>query len=169
MDKIITNATPIISLSFLGKLKLLAELFNEVYIPSAVYREVVHGKSPRKYGRIELEEVVSKDVFTLYQVENSDLIHKLYGKLHEGELEVIVGAKELNIAFVAIDEHAARTLAKTFLLQPVGTVGILLFAKKKGKLDNVKDSLDQLIENGFFISKNIYEQALYQANEHESR
>ena len=40
----------------------------------------------------------------------------LYGRLHFGELEVIVGAKELGIDFAIIDEHAARKMASEFLI-----------------------------------------------------
>ena len=114
-SKIITNSTPIIGLSILGQLHLLAELFEEVYIPEAVYNEIVHSDTPRRYGKNELKTLVSMGTFTLYAVENSDTVKKLYGRLHEGELEVIVGAKELDLQFVAIDEHAARTMAKLFL------------------------------------------------------
>lgn len=159
-SKVITNSTPIIGLSIIGKLHLLAALFDEVYVPEAVYEEVVNSDSPRQYGRDELSKMVKEGIFQLYHVENSYLVKKLYGKLHEGELEVIVGAKELDFKFVLIDEHAARTLAKTFLLKPIGTIGVLIFAKKKGLIEEVKPLLDILTKHGFYISKSPYQQAL---------
>ncbi|MBM4761454.1 DUF3368 domain-containing protein [Bacillus sp. B15-48] len=165
MTKVISNSTPIIGLSILGKLHFLSELFDEVYIPHAVYQEVVHSDSPRKYGRDELSKLISDGTFQLYHVQNEALVKKLYGKLHEGELEVIVAAKELDLSFVVIDEHAARALAKTFLLQPIGTIGVLILAKKKGKIEEVKPYLDALISHGFHISKNLYQQALVRAGE----
>ena len=131
MEKIITNSTPIIGLSILGKLHLLSDLFEEVYIPDAVYQEIIHSNSSRQYGREELERLINEGIFKLYAIENTNLVRKLYGKLHEGELEVVVGAKELNLQFVVMDELAARALAKTFLLKPIGTIGILILAKKK--------------------------------------
>ena len=57
------------------------------------------------------------------------MIQRLYGKLHAGELETIVGGKELEIDFVLIDEIAARNMAKNFFLTPIGTLGILRLAK----------------------------------------
>lgn len=164
-NKIVTNSTPIIGLSILGQLHLLAELFEQVYVPVAVYQEIVHKDSPLQYGKDELEKFVSRGTFTLYNVENSVMVKKLYGKLHEGELEVIVGAKELDVQFVAIDEHAARTLAKTLLLKPIGTIGILILAKKSNKIEEVKPFLDTLLSNGFHISKKLYQLALVQAGE----
>lgn len=164
-NKVITNSTPIIGLSILGKLHLLADLFEEVYVPEAVYKEVVHSDSPKVYGRQELQKMIDEERLQLYSVENSKLVQKLYGKLHEGELEVVVGAKELDLKFVIIDEQAARNLAKTFLLQPIGTIGVLIFAKKKRLINEVKPLLDTLVEHDFYISKKIYQQALNQADE----
>lgn len=115
-------------MSILGNLHLLAELFERVFVPEAVYQEIVHGEIPRHYSKDELKILINEGVFTLYSVENILLIKKLYGKLHEGDLEVIIGAKELDLQFVAIDELAARTLAKTFLLKPIGTIVILILA-----------------------------------------
>lgn len=164
-NRIITNSTPIIGLSIIGKLHLLGEIFEEVYVPGAVYREVVNSNSSKNYGSNELRMMVRDGGFQLYNVENSSLVRKLYGRLHEGELEVIVGAKELELKFVMIDEHAARTLAKTFLLQPIGTIGILILAKKKGLIKEVKPLLDSLLEHDFYISKQIYQHALGQVGE----
>mgnify|MGYP004729017051 FL=1 len=42
------------------------------------------------------------------------MVKDLYGKLHYGELEVIVGAKELDILLAIIDERAARRMASEF-------------------------------------------------------
>ncbi|MFS0646066.1 DUF3368 domain-containing protein [Siminovitchia sp. 179-K 8D1 HS] len=165
MRKIISNSTPIISLAILGKLPLLAELFDVVYVPEAVYKEVVHTNTTKHYGKKELEQLVHEGKIHSIQVENKQLISTLYGKLHEGELEVIVGAKELGLETVLMDERAARSFAKTFLLRPIGTIGILLLAKKEGKVKQVKPLLDKLISEGVFLSKNLYYQALEEADE----
>lgn len=93
------------------------------------------------------------------------LVSKLYGKLHRGELEVIIGAKELGIQYVIIDEKPARRLADTLMLNSIGTVGLLLVAKKKGRITEVKSYLDGMISNHFRISENLYKYALSQAGE----
>ncbi|MEZ7172648.1 DUF3368 domain-containing protein [Sporosarcina sp. OR05] len=165
MKKIIINSTPIISLSIIGKLSLLHELFEEVYVPEAVYQEIVNGKSKKKYGRKELQKSVEEGNIKLLQIKNKQLVNTLYGKLHEGELEVIIGAKELGLLNVLLDERAARSLSKTLLLRPIGTVGILLLAKEKGKIENVKPFLDQFIANGIYLSKSLYNQVLNETEE----
>ena len=75
--------------------------------------------STRTYGKEELDDVISSGVFQLYKVQSGEMVNKMYGKLHEGELEVIIGAKELDLRFVVMDERAARDLAQMFLLKPI--------------------------------------------------
>lgn len=57
------------------------------------------------------------------------LVEQLYGKMHKGELEVIIAAKELSREFVLIDEKTARNFAEMNLLSPIVTIGLLVVAK----------------------------------------
>ncbi|GED34942.1 DUF3368 domain-containing protein [Brevibacillus centrosporus] len=165
MRKVISNSSPIIALSMIGHLSLMNELFDEVYLPAEVYREIVESESLREHGKRELQEAVEQGRFQIYQVQNEELVSKLYGKLHRGELEVIIGAKELGLEVVIIDEKSARRLADTFMLNSIGTVGLLLFAKKKGKITEIRPYLDRLLTHHFRISTGLYKQALFQAGE----
>ncbi|MHB1630209.1 MAG: DUF3368 domain-containing protein, partial [Bacilli bacterium] len=92
-------------------------------------------------------------------------VGKLSGKLHRGELEVIVGAKELGIQTVLIDEKAARKLADTFLMDSIGTLGILILAKRAKLVNDVQPYLDALLSTGFRIHKDIYRRILQEAGE----
>jgi len=51
------NASLIVSLAMIGKFELLWELFEEVYIPKAVYQEVVI-KGSEKSGAQELQHSI---------------------------------------------------------------------------------------------------------------
>jgi len=164
MSKVICNASPILSLVSIGKLDLLWKLFDGVYIPKAVYREIVlDGR--KKPGARELQNAIDAGYISICEVGNRDMVNQLYGVLHYGELEVIIGAKELKIKTVVIDEKLARRLAETLLLTPIGVLGILLFAKKKGKVTKVKPLLDALIRNNFRISEKLYLYILEKAGE----
>jgi predicted nucleic acid-binding protein len=68
MNKIISNSSPIVGLSIIGELSLLRELFDEVLIPEAVYREIVIGNPGRGYGKKELQEAIERGEFKLYHV-----------------------------------------------------------------------------------------------------
>jgi len=165
MIRIICNSSPIIGLSIIGKLNLLWEIFDEVIIPKEVYREVVEANLYNNYGSKELEKAVDQGMIIIYNVKNNTLVDELYGKLHRGELEVIVVAKELKLTDVVIDEKAARRFAETMLLQSIGIIGILIISKKRGKIEELKKYLDLLIKCNYRISKKLYENALRKAEE----
>lgn len=76
-----------------------------------------------------------------------------------------MAAKELSVNEVLLDDLPARKLAQTFLLQPLGTSGILILAKKEGKIPVLRPLLDQLIGNNFRVSAALYEQVLRYAGE----
>ena len=40
MRKVVVNTTPLIALSHVGRLDILKELYGEIIIPEAVYREL---------------------------------------------------------------------------------------------------------------------------------
>lgn len=92
----------------------------------------------------------------IFAVEDQEFINKIYGHLHKGELEVIIGAKEQNIEVVIIGEKSARKFAKDLGLKPIGILGILKLAKLEGKIYKLKPFLDMLIERKFRISDSLY-------------
>ncbi len=49
MHKVVSNTTPIISLLKLNKLHILRDLYNEIFIPTAVYQEIENGKDKEFY------------------------------------------------------------------------------------------------------------------------
>jgi predicted nucleic acid-binding protein len=66
-----------------------------------------------------------------------------------------------------IDERAARKVAMARKLPLIGTVGILLLAKRRGLLDSVKDVLDEMKAQGMRISDRLYVQVLTLAQEQD--
>lgn len=45
MPKIISNTTPIISLLKINKLRILKQLYGEIYVPQEVHNEIEAGKT----------------------------------------------------------------------------------------------------------------------------
>lgn len=93
------------------------------------------------------------------------MVKALYGKLHYGELEVIVGAKELDISLAITDERAARRMASEFLVDTIGILGILSLAKQRGIISCIKTDLDRLRENDYRIAESLYQQILIKNEE----
>lgn len=155
MIKVVCNTSPIIGLSSINKLNLLWEIF-ETIIPKEVYNEVISGNETKISGKKELMKAIEEGKIKIFDVQDQEFINKIYGHLHKGELEVIIGAKEQNIEVVIIDEKSARRFAKDLGLRPIGILGILKLAKLKGKIDKLKPCLDMLIERKFRISDSLY-------------
>jgi len=156
MNTTVSNSSPLIALSMIGQLDLIFEIFHKVYVPEAVYHEVASSESKNNYGRSECLQAVKHNKLSIYQVTNQMLVDQLYGKMHRGELEVIVAARELSVEFVLIDERTARQFAEMNLLTPIGTIGLLVVAKQRKIIKNVKVYLDNLMSKGFRIKKEMY-------------
>ena len=164
-EKVICNTSPIIGLLSIGRLSLLWELFDEIILPDAVFRELCAGSSVHQKEIIEIKEYVSKGYLKIYKVKNATMVKSMYGKLHFGELEVIVATKELGLHLAIIDEKAARKMASEFLIDTIGILGILILAKQNQLLSCVKPDIDKLLMNGYRISDELYEQLLEKAGE----
>ena len=164
MTKIVSNASPIIALSRIGMLSLLPLLFDQIFMPNAVYEEITQAGILRP-GAAETELAVANGVITLFTVKDQILVEHLSGKLHRGELEVIIGAKEIGLQTVLIDEKAARKLADTFLISSIGTLGILLLANQFNLIQDLQFYLDALLGIGFRINKDMYQRIQRQISE----
>jgi predicted nucleic acid-binding protein len=164
MIKVVCNTSPIIGLSSIDKLDLLWKMFDTI-IPKEVYNEVISGNETKISGKEELIKAVEEAKISIFAVEDQEFINKIYGHLHKGELEVIIGAKEQNIEVVIIDEKSARKFAKDLGLKPIGILGILKLAKLEGKIDKLKPCLDMLIERKFRISESLYVKLLMEVGE----
>ena len=85
--------------------------------------------------------------------------------LDRGEAEVLVLAEELHADWVLLDETKARLAAQLLGLRFTGTVGLLLLAKRVGKIAAIRPLLDELRAKKFHLSEKVYCAALEQAGE----
>ncbi len=137
----------------------------EVYVTKEVYNEILAGKEDNAIGKEELIDAVENGKIRIYEVKDKDLVNKLYGHLHRGEIETVIAAREMDITYVIIDERSARSFAKTFFLKPIGILGVLQRAKELNKVDRLKPLLDELIANNFRLSKKLYTELLKSVDE----
>ncbi|MEB2309915.1 MAG: DUF3368 domain-containing protein [Candidatus Brocadiaceae bacterium] len=106
-----------------------------------------------------------RNSFGVYELETCEWVRiekvndiekvKLLYDLEQGEAEVIILAKEKGIQHVLIDEKVARLQAKVLGLNVIGTLGILLMAKKNGLLNAIKPAIAKIQENGIWIRDEI--------------
>lgn len=160
---IVSDTTPISELTKVEYLDLLPQLFGKVVIPQGVFNELQIGQHPAAFI---VQNLAWLEVVT---VDNQQLVEELQKSfnLHNGESEAIALAEEIGASQLLIDEKAARKVAKARKLPIIGTMGILLLAKRRGLLDSVKDVLNEMQAKGTRISVSLYEQVLTLAGENQ--
>lgn len=155
---VVSNTTPIISLSAIGRLDILKKLFGKVIIAEAVYNEI---KIKQHYGYLEIEN----DFIEVQIIQGQLYKDFLLTELDSGEAETIILAKELNADFIIIDENLGYRIANNTGLTAIRTLSILLRAKEKGYIQQLKPLLDDMILKGRWYSQAVYNAILNQAGE----
>ncbi|MEE9338565.1 MAG: DUF3368 domain-containing protein [Methylococcaceae bacterium] len=156
--KTVSNTTPIISLSSIGKIEILKDLFQEIIIPQAVYDEI---KVKQGYGYNE----VDLSFITVQTIQNTEREKLLLEQLDAGEAQAIVLSKEINADNTVIDENTGYIIAKESGLNVIRTLSILLKAKEVEIITEVKPLLDEMISKGRWYSNYVYYSFLKKANE----
>ena len=155
MRKVIVNSTPLIILSKIGELEILKNLYGEIIIPRAVFEEVtIKSDAIKNLSWIKILEVQDKSNRKIYQA-----------KLHDGEVEVMMLAKEISADLLIIDDNAAKKFAKFLGFQVTGTLGILLKSKSEKIISEVKPILEKMQAENFYISEEIIKLVLKTAGE----
>jgi len=160
MPEVVSNTTPILTLMGIGVLDLLQQLYGEVCIPKGVWEEIQQGKDKSIY-----QDVSQLDWVQVQAVSNQEALAYLYTELDKGEAETLVLAREIEARLVLIDEKAARRVADQLGLTYTGSLGVLLRAKARELIPEVKPLIDQMRSNGIWISDTLYHHILQQANE----
>lgn len=158
--RVVSNTTPIIALSVVGRLNLLRDLYAEVLIPPAVYDEIMAGGA-RRVGATELRRASWIETISLLDPRRADLLVDL----DRGEAEAIALAMELDADLLLIDERLARRHAQRLGLTITGSLGVLLKAKERGLVPELQPLIQELRRNKIRLSEDVVQQALRLAGE----
>jgi len=156
---VISNTSAITNLAAIHNLQLLLQLYSQVMIPEAVYRELADIDPPvpgtlevQRASWLEVREIVNREVVERLQDEV---------RLDSGESEAIAVALELNADMLLIDERRGRAKADRLGVRITGLLGILVEAKQKNLIVAVKPLIDELIaKSEFRVSSALYSQIL---------
>jgi len=144
----VSNTSPVLNLAIINRLDLLREQFREIWLPPAVIEEL----------RLEEELPGSRAVrgareagwLQLGEVEDQLLVQVLQRDLDRGEAEAIALAVQMRAEWILLDERDARKVAKSLGLRVTGLLGILLRARREGKLPSLQEVMEELRENAGF-------------------
>lgn len=160
---IVSDTTPISELAKVELLDLLPQIFGKVVIPQGVFDELQTGQHP---AASFVQNLAWLEVIRVNNQQGVEELQRSFN-LDLGESEAIVLASELGASQLLIDEKAARKVAIARKLPLIGTVGILVLAKRRGLLGSVKDVLNEMQVKGTRISERLYGQVLTLAGEME--
>lgn len=148
---LVCNTGPLIALAKIDCVPLLQGLkFQRVCIPPRVHKEL--------WGKIGPESAaIEAGLDSFIQVVKpgsiSHQVETITADLDQGEKEVIsLGASVSGEVILLLDDQLGRKAAKALNLPVVGTVGILLSAKKRGLIEVVTPLLGELRERGYWLS-----------------
>ena len=159
---VVADAGPLIYLSVLQKLELLAELHGRVVVPGAVWREVVEVGA----GLPGSAEVAAATWIEVRQIdESAALVVALREHLDLGEASAIGFGVAEGADLLLIDERRGRHAATRLGLKGRGTLGVLVQAKRAGLIDAVGPHLQRLASSGFRLTDALTAAVLRQVGE----
>jgi len=161
---VVSNASPLINISRLKLFHYLPALYEKLFIPEAVVKEVVE-KGKGRTGAVEVLDGLKSGFIEKKRVDNALAVSALSEFFGSGEAEAIVLASEISADAILLDDNKARTVAGSMKLHVIGTIGILLDLKGRHIISEVRPYLNKAVKHGFRISSNLYNKVLQKADE----
>lgn len=149
MAPVVVDSTCLIALERIDQLDILTRLFPDIVAPPTVAEE---------FGS-------SLPWLSVRRVSNDFSAAALQTQLHRGEAEAIALAGEIPAERIILDDKKARRIARDLGLRVIGTVGVILLAKRARLVPVCRPLLDSLVREGFYVSEALYREALDLAGE----
>ncbi|MEW6690278.1 MAG: DUF3368 domain-containing protein [Pseudomonadota bacterium] len=147
MAETVCNTSPIQYLHQLGLLDLLKQLCGAIVVPPAVVDELAAG---RALG-VSLPDLAAVEWVKIRRPASQQAL-PLVTDLGAGEAEVLMLGLETPGTVVLLDDALARDIARAHHTPLKGTLGVLLEAKQRGLIHEVKPLLDRLQELRFRLA-----------------
>jgi len=126
---LISNSSPLIHLTRLGKWKYVVHAFPSLTIPMAVrYETIEKGKEESYSDALILEKLENEGWLKTVKLSHSSTLKtakELAVELGKGEAEAIALAAEKNERLI-IDDHKGRQIADYYGVETVTTLGLML-------------------------------------------
>lgn len=160
MPETISNSSPIQYLFQCNLLDLLPSLFDRVIIPEAVVAEISEGR-----GLGVTLPVMDALPWACVRAPKDPALLPLVTDLGQGEREVLALALASPGSLVILDDGLARRYAAHLGLRLIGTLGVLVRAKRQGLITAVAPVLDQLDRLRFRVDPETRTRVLLKAGE----
>lgn len=158
---IVSDTGPIVALAKVDHLGLLHTLFGTVLITEQVRNELL-AKQSAESKRIENALAQFVQVHLLEKIQPESVAATRH--LDRGEASAIQLAYSEKLPLI-IDEKLGRIAAERMSIPIVGTMGVLLQAKRKGLVSSVMPVLHEIRRKGYWLSDQMLNMAAKLADE----
>ena len=159
----VVNASPLILLGKLERLDLIEALAAQVMVPRAVVDEIAAGANDTTAQSVL--DWASRKVKPNIPVPGSIL----GWDLGAGESQVLAYClaipNQTGSHLAVLDDGEARAAAKVHGLGLVGSLGIILRARRAGLIPAARPLIDKLLVCGSYLSADLVQQALHKVGE----
>lgn len=145
---IISNTGPLIALAKANQLRLLESLFDQVHIPLSVHRELL-AKSGVEAER--LDQAFATFIRVVEHLEPAEAVRSVTLSLDRGEQEAVALAHQMKLTLL-IDDRLGRQAARRLNLPVTGTISVLLHAKQEKLIPLVRPVLEEIRNQGYWLS-----------------
>ncbi len=159
--KTVSNTGPLIALAKVDHLFLLKQLFGQVFIPPAVYRELLAKSGPETDA---LDSAFADFITITSPPPFPAEVEEATAHLGPGERQAIALAYDQK-ALLLIDERLGRETARRLGLSVSGTAGIIILAKRNGFISSVRSLLEEIRRRGYWLSDALLDTAASLAEE----
>lgn len=150
---VVADASPLVTLAICDCLNVLETLFGEVRVSQTVFDEVAFGNKP---GADKLAIYLQNKIISI-NLESYIIGAEM---LDKGELTSIALYKHLQADYLLIDEKAGRKVAKINHIKIIGSLGVLIEAKRKGIIPLLKPYVEILRQSKTHFGEDLLTYAL---------
>ena len=143
-DHVVIDSTCLIALERIDKLPLIPQIFPSILVPPGVQSEF---GTPFNW-------------LTIQPVKNIKVVEALKTQVDDGEAQAIALALELENVLLILDDKKARRVAQQLGLKVIGTIGVLISAKRQGVIPAIAPLLTALEKVNFRLTPALHYEAL---------
>lgn len=155
---LVADSSALIALATCDSLNILEDIFGDVLVPEAVFAEVTSLDKPQS------ERLRSYLKGKVRAVDMQRFIY-LDAYADAGETQAMLLYKEVVADYLLIDDKRGRKVAKINQIQTIGSLGVLLQAKRLGLIPSLAPLLTQILASPIFMHADLIKTVLDLADE----
>lgn len=161
MKIVVADTGALISLGHVGLIGLIEEIFGEFYITQAVWEELQVYEAPGF-----MENILNDLKKRVVKIKSRNYLSLV---MDYGESESIILYEELLADYLLIDDNKARIIAESLNVKCIGSIGLLIKAKQKGLIVELKPIFEKWISIKRYFSLKLLNKILIELAEEPIR